>query len=69
MKTIENLREELAKVLAQVESGDIGAEKASVLNNIAGIMINSVTIEMDYDKARNGMRKGKLNIEFLNKAK
>ena len=48
MKNMTELRDRLAEVFNQLESGDIDAKKATEFANIAGKMINSAKVQVEY---------------------
>lgn len=61
MKTAQSLREELAKVFAELRAGSIKQTEASELANIAGKMINSAKVQVEYY----ALRKESPRIAFL----
>jgi hypothetical protein len=61
MKTAQQLREELACVFDELRAGTIKAGEASELANIAGKMINSAKVQVEYF----ALRKEAPNIGFL----
>jgi hypothetical protein len=61
MKTAEELRDELAVVFASLKAGDIKPGEASELANIAGKMINSAKVQVEYY----ALRKEAPRIGFL----
>lgn len=58
---VEKMREELTKVWEGLKSGEISAKDASEFSNIAGKMINSSKVQMEYFHLRGDERK----IAFL----
>lgn len=61
MKNVEELRSELSKVFSGLRSGHIKAGEASELANLAGKMINSAKVQVEYY----ALRKESPSIEFL----
>ena len=61
MKTVTQLRDELAVVFDQLNSGEIKAKEAGELANVAGKMINSAKVQLEY----HALRKSTPNIPFL----
>jgi hypothetical protein len=61
MKTVRDLRDELAIVFDQLNSGAIKAKDAGELANVAGKMINSAKVQLEYY----ALRKETPNIPFL----
>jgi len=61
MKNVTELRDELAKVFAELKSGAIKPKEAAELNNTAGKMINSAKVELEYY----ALKGEKPSIEFL----
>jgi hypothetical protein len=61
MQDVVELRKYLAEVFDELRSGDISANEASELANIAGKMINSAKVQMEY----HALRKDEPNIKFL----
>lgn len=61
MKTVRELRDELAIVFDQLNSGAIKAKDAGELANVAGKMINSAKVQLEYY----ALRKETPNIPFL----
>jgi hypothetical protein len=61
VKTITDLRENLAEVFTNLRSGKSEIEEAEVLANVAGKMITSARTQIEYSLARNE----KPNIPFL----
>ena len=61
MKNITELRQELAKIFAELKAGTITAKDAGELNNTAGKMINSVKVELEYY----ALRKETPTIRFM----
>ncbi len=61
MKTMSELRKELAKVFDGVVSGEMELKIASEANNAAGKIINTVRTQLEYHK----LRKDKPEIDFL----
>jgi 5-formyltetrahydrofolate cyclo-ligase len=48
VKNVEELRNELAQVFAQLKSGEIKPSEAAELANLAGKMINSAKAQIEY---------------------
>lgn len=61
MKNANELRNQLSKVFAQLANGEMTAQDASELANIAGKMINSAKVQLEYNQAIGDNRR----IEFL----
>jgi hypothetical protein len=61
MKNVTDLRDRLSTVFNNLESGEIEANKASELANIAGKMINSAKVQIEYY----ALRKEQPSISFL----
>ena len=61
MKTATQLRDELAVVFDQLQSGAIKPKEAGELANVAGKMINSAKVQLEY----HALRKSTPNIPFL----
>lgn len=61
MKNAEELREELAKTFAQLKAGEIKPGEAAELANLAGKMIGSAKVQVEYY----ALRKEAPTIEFL----
>jgi hypothetical protein len=61
MKNVTDLRDRLSTVFNNLESGEIEAHKASELANIAGKMINSAKVQIEYY----ALRKEQPSISFL----
>ena len=61
MKTVTTLRDELAEVFDQLKSGAIKPKDAGELANVAGKMINSAKVQLEYY----ALRKEVPNIPFL----
>ena len=61
MKNAEELRAELAQTFAQLKAGEIKPSEAAELANIAGKMISSAKVQVEYY----AMRKEAPTIEFL----
>ena len=62
MKTVTTLRNELADVFDQLNAGLIKPKEAGELANVAGKMINSAKVQLEYY----ALRKEPPVIEFLN---
>ena len=62
MKTAEELRDELAAVFAGIKAGTIKSGDAQVLANLAGKMIASAKVQVEYF----ALRKESPDIAFLN---
>lgn len=61
MKTVTELRDELADVFDQLRTGEIKPKEAGELANVAGKMINSAKIQLEY----HALRKSTPSIPFL----
>ena len=61
MKNAEELRDELAQTFAQLKSGEIKPSEAAELANIAGKMIGSAKVQVEYY----ALRKESPEIGFL----
>lgn len=61
MKNATELRSELAKVFADLKSGAIKPKEAAELANLAGKMINSAKVQVEY----HALIGDKPHIEFL----
>lgn len=61
MQDVVELRKHLAEVFDELRSGDISANEASELANIAGKMINSAKVQIEY----HALRKDEPKIKFL----
>lgn len=61
MKTATQLRDELAEVFDRLKSGEIKPKEAGELANVAGKMINSAKVQLEY----HALRKSTPNIPFL----
>lgn len=61
MKTANELRDELAQVFAQLKAGQIKPGEASELANLAGKMIASAKVQIEYY----ALRKEAPKISFL----
>lgn len=65
MKNAEELRAELAQTFAQLKAGEIKASEAAELANLAGKMIASAKVQVEYF----ALRKEAPKIDFLENAK
>lgn len=61
MKNVTELRDQLSQVFTDLRGGDIKHTDAAELANIAGKMINSAKVQLDYY----ALRKEAPNIDFL----
>jgi hypothetical protein len=61
MKTVTTLRNELAEVFDKLNSGLIKPKEAGELANVAGKMINSAKVQLEYY----ALRKETPTIDFL----
>jgi hypothetical protein len=61
MKTVTQLRDELAEVFDQLKLGLIKPKEAGELANVAGKMINSAKVQLEYY----ALRKETPTIDFL----
>lgn len=62
MKNVTQLRNELADVFDQLNAGIIKPKEAGELANVAGKMINSAKVQLEYY----ALRKETPTIDFLN---
>lgn len=62
MKNVEDLRTELAEVFAKLRAGGMKPGEAAELANLAGKMISSAKVQVEYY----ALRKEAPNIGFLN---
>jgi len=65
MKDIEALRDELATMYDNVKANKVDADQAKMLTNVAGKIIGSLRVELEY-AALNGEEP---DIKFLEKSK
>ena len=65
MDDVEKLRDELATVFSELKEGKIKATEAAELANLAGKMINSAKVQIDYY----ALRKETPEIAFLESPK
>ena len=61
MKNVTQLRDELSDVFAKLRAGEIKPKEAAELANLAGKMINSAKVQIEYY----AMRKETPSISFL----
>lgn len=61
MKNVDELRSELSLVFSQLRSGSIKPSEAAEIANIAGKMINSAKVQVEYF----ALRKESPKISFL----
>ncbi len=61
MKNVVELREDLMKVYTELRSGDLGTNEAKQAANVAGKIISTAKIQMEYNK----MVQSKDRIPFL----
>jgi len=61
MKNAEQVRDRLSQIFDSLESGEIDAKKASEFANLAGKMINSAKVQVEYY----ALKKEQPNINFL----
>lgn len=61
MLNVNDLREELSKVFAGLKDGTIKPGQAAEMSNVAGKMINSAKVQIDYY----ALRKEQPKISFL----
>ena len=61
MKNAEELRDELAQTFAQLKAGEIKSSEAAELANLAGKMIGSAKVQVEYY----ALRKEQPRIEWL----
>ena len=62
MKNVSQLRDELSTTFTGLQSGDISPKTAKELANLAGKMINSAKVQLDYHAMR---KETKQKIGFL----
>jgi hypothetical protein len=62
MKTVTNLRDDLIEVYKETKSGSTDNQTAGVLANIAGKIIKSAALELNYNQFKKYSQK---KIEFL----
>jgi len=48
MKNVDQVRDRLSTIFDQLESGEIDAKKAAEFANLAGKMINSAKVQVEY---------------------
>ena len=48
MKNLDQVRDRLSTIFDQLESGEIDAKKATEFANLAGKMINSAKVQVEY---------------------
>lgn len=65
METASQLRKELSEVFKQLRSGELKHKEAAELANLAGKMINSAKVQIDYY----ALRKESPRIAFLEENK
>jgi len=63
MKNIKDLRDDQIEVYNSLKSGKIGQSQAKELANVAGKILSSCKIQMEYNKM---VGSGKKKIAFLN---
>lgn len=63
MKNVIELREELINVFEKIKSKEIDLKQAKELTNVAGKIINSAKLELEYDQFLGNKSK----IKFLQK--
>jgi len=61
MKSIKELRDNLATLFSQVRDGEVDIKRAAEMNNSAGKIINSIRVELEYAE----LRKVKPSVSFL----
>ena len=61
MKNVVELREELSRVFKGLSNGTVQSKDASEMANLAGKMINSAKVQLEY----HALRKDTPNIKFL----
>lgn len=52
MKSIKELRDNLATLFDQIKSGETDVKHAAEMNNTAGKIINSLRVELEYAELR-----------------
>ena len=53
MKNVDQVRDRLSLIFDQLESGEIDAKKAAEFANLAGKMINSAKVQVEYYALKN----------------
>jgi|TARA_R110000782_G_scaffold5411_1_gene18695 hypothetical protein len=53
MKNVNDLRNNLSEVFNALRKGDIEPKEAKEISNLAGKMINSAKVQLDYHSLRN----------------
>ena len=53
MKNVDQVRDRLSAIFGQLESGEIDAKKAAEFANLAGKMINSAKVQVEYYALKN----------------
>lgn len=53
MKNVDQVRDRLSAIFDQLESGEIDAKKAAEFANLAGKMINSAKVQVEYYALKN----------------
>lgn len=61
MDNIKEVRKELCNAFNDLKSGELDTKRASELSNMAGKIINSLKVELEYAS----LKKTKPKIEFL----
>ena len=61
MKNLDQVRDRLSTIFDQLESGEIDAKKAAEFANLAGKMINSAKVQVEYY----ALKKESPSIKFL----
>lgn len=61
MKNVNELRNRLSEVFSKLESGDLKPSEAAEMSNVAGKMINSAKVQIEYY----ALRKESAKITFL----
>ena len=61
MRNVVELREELSRVFIGLKEGAVQSKDASEMANLAGKMINSAKVQLEY----HALRKDKPSIKFL----
>ena len=62
MKNINEVRKELCDAFKDLRSGNLEVKQAAEMSNMAGKIINSIKVELEYA----ALKKEAPNIQFLN---
>lgn len=66
MQNCDELRQELAKTFAQLKSGEIKPSEAAELANLAGKMIGSAKVQVEYYALRKESQNAEITVEVNN---